>query len=162
MPPIVINLLGIVAILAIAFLLSTGKRRIKLRVVGAAFALQAFMATDDGANLHAAYKRAANILKKEEGSWSADQASEGEIEAAEAALMSALDAAGPKAAAALEEEDFTGAMEALSLLRAPIDAFFEDVIVNAEDAGARARRLALLERFRNAVGQVADFSKVEG
>ena len=133
-----------------------------VRILARVKALQAFMATDDGANLHAAYKRAANILKKEEGSWSADQASEGDIEVAEAALMSALDAAGPKAAAALEAEDFTGAMEALSLLRAPIDAFFEDVIVNAEDAGVRARRLALLERFRSAVGQVADFSKVEG
>ncbi len=70
--------------------------------------------------------------------------------------------AGPTAAAAVEAEDFTAAMSALASLRAPIDAFFEKVIVNDPDAGVRARRLNLLARFRDAVHAVADFSKIEG
>ena len=66
------------------------------------------------------------------------------------------------AAAALSVEDFEGAMAALASLRAPIDAFFEGVMVNDPDPDKRAFRLGLLARFRDAVGQVADFSKIEG
>jgi len=80
----------------------------------------------------------------------------------EAALVAALDVAEPKAAVAVEAEDFTGAMAALASLRAPIDAFFDKVTVNDPDTGIRARRLNLLARFRDAVHQVADFSKIEG
>ena len=82
--------------------------------------------------------------------------------AEEAALVSALDAAEPKAAAAVEAEDFTAAMAALATLRAPIDTFFDKVTVNDADGSIRARRLNLLARFRHAVNQVADFSKIEG
>ena len=82
--------------------------------------------------------------------------------AEEAALVAALDAAEPKAAAAVEAEDFTGAMAALASLRAPIDAFFDKVTVNDPDSSVRARRLNLLARFRDAVQQVADFSRIEG
>mgnify|MGYP000330223969 CR=1 FL=1 len=80
----------------------------------------------------------------------------------EKALTEALDAAEPKAAAAIEAEDFEAAMSALASLRAPLDAFFEKVTVNADDAKLRANRLSLLARFRAATAKVADFSKLEG
>jgi glycyl-tRNA synthetase beta chain len=108
----------------------------------------------------AGYKRAANILKKEE--WDAAAASASAVEADEQALVDALANAGPHAAEAVEQEDFTGAMEALSALRGPIDTFFDKVTVNDPDAAVRARRLNLLARFRDAVHAVADFSKIEG
>jgi glycyl-tRNA synthetase beta chain len=82
--------------------------------------------------------------------------------AEEGALVAALNAAEPKAAAAVEAEDFAGAMAALASLRAPIDAFFDEVTVNDADGAVRARRLNLLARFRDAVHRVADFSKIEG
>jgi glycyl-tRNA synthetase beta chain len=82
--------------------------------------------------------------------------------AEEKTLVAALDAAEPKAKAAIEAEDFTAAMAALASLRAPIDAFFDKVTVNDTDKGTRARRLNLLARNRDAVQQVADFSKIEG
>ena len=82
--------------------------------------------------------------------------------AEEKALVAALDEAEPRAKAAVAAEDFTGAMAALASLRAPIDAFFEHVTVNDPDKAARARRLNLLARFRDAVHQVADFSRIEG
>ncbi|MEO6432663.1 MAG: glycine--tRNA ligase subunit beta [Sphingomicrobium sp.] len=135
-----------------------------VRLLARVKALQGFVETEEGANLLAGFKRAANILKKE--GWGADRHPEhGQhdgIEPAEQALTDALDAAEPKATAAIDAEDFTAAMTALASLRAPIDAFFENVKVNADDAGVRARRLALLARFRDAVNRVADFSKVEG
>ena len=71
-------------------------------------------------------------------------------------------AAEPKAKAAVEAEDFTAAMAALASLRAPIDSFFDKVTVNDPHRETRARRLNLLARFRDAVHQVADFSKIEG
>ena len=83
-------------------------------------------------------------------------------EPAETALATALDSAEPAAAAAIEAEDFERAMAALATLRAPIDQFFESVIVNDPDAAKRAARLALLDRVRTAVHSVADFSKIEG
>ena len=83
-------------------------------------------------------------------------------ETAEKALMDALDSAGPKAADAVEAEDFAGAMAALASLRVPIDAFFDDVTVNDANPDKRRARLALLDRFRAAVHNVADFSKIEG
>ena len=82
--------------------------------------------------------------------------------AEEKALIAALDAAEPKAAAAVENEDFTGAMAALASLRRPIDEFFDHVTVNDPDPAKRERRLNLLMRFRDAVNRVADFSKIEG
>ena len=83
-------------------------------------------------------------------------------ELAEKALMDALSTAGPKAAAAVAAEDFGGAMAALASLRAPIDAFFDNVTVNDADKDKRTARLGLLAEFRDAVHSVADFSKIEG
>jgi glycyl-tRNA synthetase beta chain len=85
-----------------------------------------------------------------------------EKEPAEAELVAALDVAEPAARAAVEREDFAGAMAALSTLRGPIDAFFDGVTVNDASANKRAFRLDLLARFRDAVQQVADFSRIEG
>jgi len=134
-----------------------------VRLLARVKALQEFVETSEGTNLLTAYKRAANILKKEDGSWTPDQVrGDGEMVAEEAALLSALGAAGPKASAAIEAEDFTAAMAALASLRGPIDAFFDHVTVNDPDAIKRERRLNLLARFRDAVHRVADFSKIEG
>jgi glycyl-tRNA synthetase beta chain len=146
-------------------------------------ALQAFVTTEDGTNLLAGYKRAANILKKENYLVTPAQAGaqneslelgsglrrndDGATlsytpEPAEQALIDALDAAAPRAAEAVEGERFADAMAALATLRAPIDRFFEQVTVNDADADKRAARLALLARFRDAVHRVADFSRIEG
>ena len=140
-----------------------------VRIVARVEALDAFLRTDDGANLLAGYKRAANILAAEEkkGKWSADEAT-GQVdssklaEPAEKALRAALESAVPTARSAVEKEDFASAMKALSQLRAPVDEFFEKVLVNAEDAMLRRNRLLLLSRLREALSQVADFSKIEG
>jgi glycyl-tRNA synthetase beta chain len=154
-----------------------------VRLLARVKALQAFVATDEGVNLLAGYKRAANILKAAEGEakgtvpseapWTVpggeakDSAINGTVpmrgqSPAEAQLLTALDTAEPKAAAAVDAEDFEGAMAALASLRAPIDAFFEGVMVNDPDPDKRAFRLGLLARFRDAVHRVADFSKIEG
>ena len=130
-----------------------------VRLLARVHALQAFVTTEDGTNLLAGYKRAANILKKEEYT---PLASDYAPEPAEAALAAALDASEPQAEAAVAAEDFTAAMAALATLRAPIDAFFESVTVNDADPAKRASRLALLDRFRAAVHKVADFSRIEG
>jgi glycyl-tRNA synthetase beta chain len=137
-----------------------------VRLLARVKALQAFVATDDGANLLAGYKRAANILKietkKAEPTPDPSRAGRGEVVEAEAALAEALDGALPAAAAAVAAEEFGAAMTALAGLRAPVDRFFADVMVNDPDPAVRAERLALLGRFRDAVHAVADFSKVEG
>ncbi|UAK24968.1 glycine--tRNA ligase subunit beta [Sphingomonas nostoxanthinifaciens] len=157
-----------------------------VRLLARVKALQAFVAGEDGANLLAGYKRAANILKKEGWETSGSPAQAGALaesaasdpaplrpapdhgvpaydpEPAEAALRAALDAAEPTAEAAIAAEDFEGAMAALATLRGPIDAFFESVTVNDADPAKRAARLALLARMRAAVHRVADFSKIEG
>ena len=132
-----------------------------VRLLARVHALQSFVATDDGANLLAGYKRAANILKKEGGA-AAPTALSYTPEPAEAELTAALDAAEPRAAAAVAAEDFEGAMAALASLRAPIDAFFDSVTVNDADPAKRTSRLALLARVRDAVHNVADFSKIAG
>lgn len=156
-----------------------------VRLLARVHALQAFIETENGTNLLAGYKRAANILKKE--NWDAaaqepehtgeedplSQVDDPDLagiyaqssytpEPAEAALIAALDAAEPQADAAIEAEDFAAAMSALASLRAPIDAFFEAVTVNDENSAKRAARLALLARLRAAVHNVADFSRIEG
>jgi glycyl-tRNA synthetase beta chain len=124
-------------------------------------ALQNFVETDDGADLLTAYKRAANILKKEK--WGGASASvSGDLAPEEKALAVALDEAEPKASQAVEKEDFTAAMAALATLRRPIDEFFDHVTVNDPDRAKRERRLNFLMRFRDAVNRVADFSKIEG
>ncbi|KQP96400.1 glycine--tRNA ligase subunit beta [Methylobacterium sp. Leaf117] len=139
-----------------------------LMVVRRVEALGSFLETDDGKNLLAGYKRAANILRIEEkkdgrtydAAPDAGQAATGEPE--ERALAEALAVAREKASAAVAAEDFAGAMQALSTLRAPVDAFFERVTVNADDADLRRNRLALLNALRAATREVADFSRIEG
>ncbi len=135
------------------------------RVEARARALAGFLGSDDGANLLAGYKRAANILKKEDWA-SADGAAPKELsyapEPAEKALMDALATSQPAAAAAIAAEDFAQAMAALASLRAPIDRFFDEVTVNADEEMKRAARLDLLAAFRAAVHKVADFSRIEG
>jgi len=134
-----------------------------VRLLARVTALQAFIETQNGANLLAGYKRAANILKKEGGvPQGASAVPDYATEPAEQALIAALDAAGAKVAPAIEAEDFAGAMAELASLRGPIDAFFNDVTVNDADENKRRTRLALLEKIRAAVHNVADFSKIEG
>ncbi|AXB76748.1 glycine--tRNA ligase subunit beta [Novosphingobium sp. P6W] len=158
-----------------------------VRLLARVHALQAFVGSEDGTNLLAGYKRAANILRKED--WKAEtghpltgdedplenvddpdmqevyaarSALGYEPEPAEKNLIDALDAAEPQSTAAVADEDFAGAMSALASLRAPIDGFFDQVTVNDTDANKRYSRLALLDRFRAAVHNVADFSRIEG
>ena len=131
-----------------------------VRLLARVTALQGFVETPDGTNLLAGYKRAANILKKEE--WDPAASGSSELPPEEQSLVSALDEAEPRAQEAIEAEDFRSAMSALASLRAPIDAFFDKVTVNDPNPQVRARRLNLLARFRDAVHRVADFSKIEG
>ncbi len=129
-------------------------------------ALGAFLDTDDGANLLAGYKRAANILKAEEkkdGEAYSGDPDPGQFEQdEEKALHKALQSATAEASKALDAEDFAAAMGAMAKLRGPVDAFFDKVTVNADDAKVRRNRLLLLSQIRDALGKVADFSKIEG
>ena len=132
-----------------------------LRLLARVNALQALMATADGANLLAGYKRVANILKHADATdLHADVP--GAMEPSESALLAAVDQAERYASSCVQSEDFEGAMTALASLRAPIDTFFEAVMVNDPDPVKRAFRLGLLTRFRDAVHRVADFSRIEG
>ncbi|GEP05755.1 glycine--tRNA ligase beta subunit [Methylobacterium oxalidis] len=139
-----------------------------LMVVRRVEALGRFLDTDDGKNLLAGAKRAANILRIEEKK--DGRAYDGPPDAAliaqglpeEQALAEALSAARAAASAAVAAEDFEGAMRALSSLRVPVDAFFDKVTVNADDPALRANRLALLNALRAATREVADFSRIEG
>ncbi|MFN3934863.1 glycine--tRNA ligase subunit beta [Parvibaculum sp.] len=129
-------------------------------------ALSEFLSTEDGANLLAGYKRAVNILRIEEKKDGAsyDAAPDAALFAQdeEKALAAAIAAATGRAKEAVAQEDFAAAMSALATLRAPVDAFFDKVTVNADDAKVRANRLKLLAQIRAALHEVADFSKVEG
>lgn len=137
-----------------------------LRLRRRADALAAFLATGDGADLLAAFRRAANILRIEEKKdgvrHDGPVAATALAEPAEAALCAGLDRAGRDIADAIAAERFDAAMRALALLRAPVDRFFEEVTVNAESAELRANRLRLLSRVRSALAGVADFAKIEG
>lgn len=133
-------------------------------------ALGAFLDTDEGKNLLSGYRRAANILRAEEKKSSPEEAASFAsahaagllAEPEETALASALEIAAKSAAAHVAVEDFEAAMRALAELRAPVDAFFEKVTVNAPDAALRLNRLRLLGALRRAVHEVADFSKIAG
>jgi len=129
-------------------------------------ALSGFLATDDGANLLAGYKRASNILKAEEkkgalpsGIVSTSMANQPAEEVALANAAATADAAVNKA---LETEDFAAAMTALAQLRAPVDAFFTGVMVNSDVAEERDNRLKLLVHVREVMGRVADFGQIAG
>ncbi|MHA3915657.1 glycine--tRNA ligase subunit beta [Halovulum sp. GXIMD14793] len=129
-------------------------------------ALQAFLGTEDGANLLAGYKRANNILQVEEKKdgveYSLDPDPKLAEQAEETALYAALDTAEAAITPALEAEDFAAAMTAMAGLRAPIDGFFDQVTVNAENPIVRRNRLCLLHRIRAVMNRVAVFSSIEG
>ncbi len=130
-------------------------------------ALGTFLNTDDGKNLLAGYRRAANIVKAEEkkdGQGAFDAAPDASIlqEDAEKVLHHALQTAITTVEKAVSNEDFTTAMQALSTLRAPVDAFFDKITVNANEPNLRQNRLRLLTQLRDAVHKVADFSKIAG
>ncbi|MBB6261810.1 glycyl-tRNA synthetase beta chain [Paenochrobactrum gallinarii] len=128
-------------------------------------ALIVFINTEDGKNLLAGTKRAANILAAEEKKGAvADVAIDASLftQDEEKALHQAVKAASVEAEAAIKREDFAAAMTAMALLRAPVDAFFEGVLVNDDNEKVRANRLALLKAIRDVTSQVADFSKIAG
>ncbi len=137
-----------------------------VRIVRRVEALDGFLATDDGANLLAGYKRASNILKAEEKKGAVPTGMvqtglPGQPEQ-ESALAFAAAAAATAVDAALETEDFAAAMTALSRLRAPVDAFFDKVMVNSDVTEERDNRLKLLGQVRSVMGRVADFGMVGG
>jgi glycyl-tRNA synthetase beta chain len=137
-----------------------------VRIVARVEALDGFLQTDDGASLLAGYKRASNILRIEEKKDGVSYAGAPEALPGsahqEAALMSALATALPQIDAAIAQEDFTGAMIALSELRRPLDDFFDKVFVNDPDLAIRRNRLLLLSQIRAAADRVADFSRIAG
>ena len=137
-----------------------------VRIVRRVEALDAFLATDDGANLLAGYKRASNILRAEAKK---GEVPEGMVRTGlpgqppeETALAFASEAARMAVDAALETEDFAAAMKALAALRAPVDAFFDKVLVNSDLAEERDNRLKLLGQVRAVMGRVADFGQIAG
>ncbi|MBA1141478.1 glycine--tRNA ligase subunit beta [Mesorhizobium neociceri] len=136
-----------------------------LQIVRRVEALGSFLDTEDGKNLLAGTKRAANILAAEEKKKTAiAETVEPALfrEEAEKSLFAAVNQAEKQAGEAIQNEDFSAAMLALSVLREPVDSFFERVLVNDEDQAVRANRLALLARIRAATDQVADFSRIAG
>jgi glycyl-tRNA synthetase beta chain len=145
---------------------SLGNEDDLVRLVARVEALQAFLKTDDGANLLAGYKRAANILKVEEkkdGKTFISEVSETLLsEAAEKNLFAALVKAKSAITPLLQKEDFAAAMQQMAALRVPVDAFFDGVKVNSDDKQVRENRLNLLASLRATLHQVADFGKIEG
>ncbi|MGR6466580.1 glycine--tRNA ligase subunit beta [Rhizobium sp. PAMB 3182] len=136
-----------------------------LMVARKAEALTAFVTSEDGINLLAGTKRATQLLAAEEKKGTKVASSVDDelfTEKAEKALFAAVSVAAMEASEAIKREDFREAMEALSKLRAPVDRFFNEVLVNDEDEAIRANRLALLRLIREATGTVADFSKISG
>lgn len=137
-----------------------------VRLLDRVRALQTFLASDDGSNLLVAYRRAANIVRIEEkkdkvaydGALDEGRLRQDEEHGLLAALNGVLGEAGP----ALRSEDYGAAMAALARLRGPVDAFFDEVTVNAEDAAVRENRLRLLSRIGATLDRVADFSRIEG
>jgi glycyl-tRNA synthetase beta chain len=137
-----------------------------VRLVDRADALRDFLDSEDGANLLTAYGRAANIVRVEEKRDGANYAGVVDetkfAQEEEAQLFARLAEARRDAEAALAREDFVAAMAALAGLRAPVDAFFDAVTVNTEEADLRINRLNLLAEIRATLDRVADFSQIEG
>ena len=136
-----------------------------LMVVRRVEALGKFLDTDDGKNLLAGTKRAANILRIEEKK--DGKAYDGAPDAAlysldeEKALAKAIDQVKSEAGSAVAKEDFAAAMSAMAKLRPAVDAFFDKVKVNDDDPKVRENRLKLLNEIRAATRAVADFSKIQ-
>ncbi|HVI52160.1 MAG TPA: glycine--tRNA ligase subunit beta [Candidatus Sulfotelmatobacter sp.] len=129
-------------------------------------ALTDFVASEDGSNLLIAYRRAANIVRIEEKKDGISHAGaiDGSLlgQAEEKALAEALASGRPALDKALADEDYAAAMAALARLRRPVDAFFDKVTVNCDEAPVRANRLRLLSQIGSAMEAIADFSKIEG
>jgi glycyl-tRNA synthetase beta chain len=123
-------------------------------------AVRAFAALPESAALAAANKRVGNILKKAEGVVATEVNPALLTEAAETALHAALAQAGPPADALFARGDYTASLQGLAALRTPVDAFFDDVMVNAEDPALRNNRLALLAGLHAAMNRVADLSRL--
>ena len=145
----------------------TGERTDDLADVAArARALHAFLATESGENLTQGYRRAKNILAQAEAADGVEYSYGGDRKLAETeeerALFSALDAAKPAIDAAMTAEDYPAAMAALADLRAPIDAFFEAVQVNAENDVIRRNRLNVLSTIVRTCDAIADLGRLEG
>ena len=137
-----------------------------VRLVNRVNALQQLLKSEDGTNLLAGYKRAANILRIEEKKDGHAQSGEPDpklLSLPEERTLYELMATGREIISGeLERERFVEAMSAMAKLRVPVDAFFDKVTVNVPDAELRANRLKLLGRLRQILHQVADFSKIEG
>ena len=150
----------------IAAIFSLGDEDDLVRLLARVEALAGFVASEDGANLLTAFRRASNIVaieEKKDGVSHAGPADPALLRLPEEqALHAALDAARRASAAALACEDFAGAMARLAALRPAVDAFFDRVTVNAPEPDLRANRLKLLSEIRATMGLVADFSKAEG
>ena len=123
-------------------------------------AVRAFAALPEAASLAAANKRVGNILKKAEGAVTANVDAALLKEEAELALKAALDAVKPQADAAFERGDYTAALQSLAALKTPVDAFFDQVMVNADDLALRNNRLGLLAILHQAMNRVADLSRL--
>jgi len=124
--------------------------------------VRAFAALPEAPALAAANKRISNILKKADAAVVAD-AHVSELllkEDAEIALYAAMQAITPRAQTQLEAGDYAASLQTLAALRAPVDAFFEDVMVNAEALDLRLNRLGLLKTLHLAMNQVADLSRL--
>jgi glycyl-tRNA synthetase beta chain len=122
--------------------------------------VRAFAALPEAEALAAANKRVGNILKKSEGSAEAPLNAALLVEPAELSLAAALAAVQPAADAAFDRRDYTASLTALAALRAPVDAFFDGVMVNADDAALRANRQALLRGLHAAMNRVADLARL--
>ncbi|MCB1884963.1 MAG: glycine--tRNA ligase subunit beta [Geminicoccaceae bacterium] len=149
----------------LAAVLATGRDDDLVRLIARTRALAAFVASDDGRNLLAGHRRACNILaieEKRDGRAYAGDVDGGLFQLeAERALRTALIDAEPVVADALERERYDEAMGALAALRPAVDAFFDGVLVNADEPGLRRNRLELLARLRVAFAPVADFGTIE-
>jgi glycyl-tRNA synthetase beta chain len=134
-----------------------------VRIVSKVNALSNFLGTEDGANLLAGYKRAVNILKAEEKKGALPTGEpNAEAPGEEGALTNAVGHMEVEVGKALAKEDYAAAMTALAALRAPVDAFFDKVLVNSDVPAERDNRLRLLAKVRDAMGRVADFGQVTG
>jgi len=146
--------------------LSRGDQTDLVLIVERAKALAAVLETDDGINLVQGFKRANNILTQAEQKDGVEYSFGADIkfaeEEVERQLFAALETTTPKIQAALQAQDFAAAMADMAMLRAPIDAFFDGVQVNSDNAIVRRNRLNMLHSIRDLVGQVADLNRIEG
>jgi glycyl-tRNA synthetase beta chain len=129
------------------------------QVIARLDAVRAFMMRPEALSLCAANKRIGNLLKKSESTQTHIHAAH-LVEAAEQALAKALDTIGPESEQRVAASDYAGALAILAQLKSPVDAFFESVMVNADDPALKANRLALISQLYRAMNQVADLSKL--